>query len=396
MTDLGRDTADVVIIGGAMIGSSIAWWLSRDPAFDGRIVVIERDPTYAMCSTAHTNSCIRQQFTSPVNIRISQFGAAFIRNVRDWMGEDAPEIMLRPFGYLYLAATERQAEALREAQAIQAAHGAATRLLSPGEIAAAYPFYALDGIVLGSHGPVDEGVFDGATLFDSFRRYARAAGVEYRTTSVTGIDRSGSRVTGVRLADGGRIDADVVVNATGPRAAITARMAGLDLPVVPRRRFTWVFEAAQPLGQDLPLTIDPSGVHVRSEGNRYLCGCPPETDLDMDPEDFSGDADIWMNKVWPALARRIPAFEAIRVTAEWVGHYAYNTVDQNALLGALADCDNFLMASGFSGHGLQQSPAVGRGIAELIVHGRFTSLDLSDLAASRLARGQSVREMAII
>lgn len=388
---------DVVIIGGAIIGSSAAWWLARDPDFGGRVLVVERDPTYEWASTTHTNSCIRQQFGTAINIRISQFGVRFIRDFANFMQDaDAPAITLQSFGYMYLAGTEAHAEVLRANQRLQASLGAATRIMTPDEIAAAWPFYALDDIVLGSHNPVDEGYFDGGTMFDWLRRRARALGVEYLRGEVTGIARAQGRVTGVTLATGQTVSAGTVINASGPRAALTARMAGLDIPVEPRRRYTFVFDAAEPLGQTLPLTIDPSGVHVRSDGRYYMAGCPPDDDFAVDPADFVPDHAIWEDKVWPALAARIPAFERIKLINSWVGHYAYNTLDQNAVVGAHPDLPNFLFANGFSGHGLQQAPAIGRGLAELVVHGQYRSLDLAPLGYDRIIANRPLREGAII
>jgi len=390
-------SCDVLIVGGAMIGSSVAWWLSRDPDFNGRIIVVERDPSYEWASTTHTNSCIRQQFGSEINILISQFGARFIRDFRGFMDDpDAPDIALHDFGYLYLAATPEAEQALRDSQALQASLGSATRLLTPTDIAAAYPFYDLTGIRLGSHNPVDEGYFDGGTIFDWLRRKARANGVTYLQDEVTGIDTAKGRVTGATLASGGHITCGTLVNATGPRAARTAAMAGLHLPVEPRRRFTFVFDAAEPLDRPLPLTIDPSGVHVRSDGRYYLAGCPPDDDPAVDPADFTPDHAIWEAKVWPALAARIPAFERIKLMNSWVGHYAYNTLDQNAVIGPHPDLPNFIFTNGFSGHGLQQSPAIGRGLAERITHGHYRTLDLSPLGYERIALNKPLRERAVI
>lgn len=392
-----RNAYDVVIVGGAMIGSAVAWWTAQDPAFHGRILVVERDPSFEFASTSHTNSCIRQQFGAEINVRISQFGAAFIRGFAAAVGDPhAPEIALRPFGYLYLAASEDGAALLRERQALQAGLGAGTRLLTAAEIAAEYPFYALDDVVLGSLNTRDEGWFDGALLFSEFRRRARALGVEQVVGEVVGIERADGRATAVRLACGARIAAGAVVNAAGPRAAAVARMAGLDIPVEPRRRFTFVFDAAERLPRDLPLTIDPSGVHVRSDGTGYMAGCAPLEDGSCAPDDFSWEDGVWEERVWPTLAARVPAFERVRLRASWVGHYAYNTLDRNAILGPAPELPNFLFANGFSGHGLQQAPAVGRGIAELIAHGGYRTLDLSPLGFDRIAAGRPVLERAVI
>lgn len=390
---------DVVIIGGAIMGSSAAWFLSDNSDFDGKVLVVERDPTYATASTSHTNSCIRQQFSSPVNIKISQFGAAFIKSFRERLGgdPDVPEILLQSYGYMYLADNDAFADVLRENQEIQESFGAGTRILTADEIAERYPFYHLDDIVVGSHNPIDEGYFDGATMFDWWRRKARQNGVEYVTNEVVSIQREGACIAGVTLKTGDVITAGTVVNASGPRAAVTAEMAGFDLPVEPRRRYTFIFAAETPLDQDLPLTIDPSGVHMRSDGANYLCGCPPD---DGDPavafDDFEMDHDIFERKLWPVLAHRVPAFEAIKLLNSWVGHYAYNTLDQNAVIGSHPEVPNFIFMNGFSGHGLQQSAAMGRGVSELITYGGFRDLDLSPLGYERVLQDEPLLEKAII
>lgn len=392
------DGYDVVIIGGAMMGSSAAWFLSDNEDFDGRVLVIERDPTYATASTSHTNSCIRQQFSNDVNIRISQFGATFIRSFRERLGGDpeVPDILLQSYGYMYLADNDAFADVLRACQKLQASLGAGTRIMTPYEIAERYPFYRLDDIVVGSHNTRDEGYFDGATLFDWWRRKARQNGVEYVTGEVVTIERDGGRITGVTLKSGETIAAGTVVNASGPRAAVTARMAGFDLPVEPRRRYTFIFKAETALGQDLPLTIDPSGVHMRSDGANYLCGCPPDEDPAVAFDDFEMDHDIFERKLWPVLANRVPAFETIKLLNGWVGHYAYNTLDQNAVIGPHPEVSNFIFVNGFSGHGLQQSPAMGRGVSELIIYGGFRELDLSPLGYERVLKNEPMLEKAVI
>lgn len=183
----------------------------------------------------------------------------------------------------------------------------------------------------------------------------------------------------------------------GPRAARTAAMAGIDLPVEPRKRYTWVFTAEKPLDRDLPLTIDPSGVHVRQDGPAsYLAGSKGDPDPAVDPDDFTMDHGLWENHVWPAIATRIPQFESLRVVAEWAGQYAYNVLDQNAVLGPHPVVGNFLFINGFSGHGLQQSPAMGRATAEWITHGEFRSLDLSPFRFARILADEPMIERAVI
>lgn len=393
-------TYDVIIVGGAMYGSSVAWWLSDNKDFDGRVLVVERDPTYEFTSTAHTNSCMRQQFSAPINIKISQFAADFVKNFRAYMGGDArvPHLALQSYGYMYLADNAAFAQDLVDAQKIQAACGAGTKHMSAAQIKAAYPFYNMDDIIAGNHNLIDEGYFDGNTLFDWWKRSARERGVEYIHNSVVAMTKNaaGRRVESVTLASGEVIFCGTVVNASGPRAVLTSRMAGIEIPVEPRKRYTFIFDAQDRLDRDLPLTIDPSGVHMRSEGSYYLAGCPPDDDPAVDYDDFAQDHSIWEEKVWPVLAHRVPAFERIKLVNSWAGHYAYNTFDQNAIIGAHSQVENFIFANGFSGHGFQQSPAMGRGIAELIATGAYQTLDLTPFGYGRVERGEKFVEKAVI
>ena len=395
-----KTTYDVVIVGGAMIGSSIAWFTINNPDFDGTILVVEKDPTYEFTSTSHTNSCMRQQFTAPVNVKISQFAAEYVKNFKEFMGGDEriPHVLLQSYGYMYLADNPAFAETLKESQKIQNALGAGTKHMSPDEIAAAYPFYNLEGILGANHNLIDEGYFDGATLFDWWKRKAREAGVTYLTNEVVAMNTSqnGQKIESVTLKTGEEIHCRMVVNASGPRAALTAQMAGITIPVEPRKRYTYIFDAEQPLDRDLPLTIDPSGVHFRTDGQYYLAGCPPDDDPAPDFDDFGQDHSLWEEKAWPAIANRIPQFEAIKLINSWVGHYAFNVIDQNAILGPHTQLENFIFANGFSGHGFQQSPAMGRGASEWITYGEYRSLDLSDFSYERIEKGHPFIEKAVI
>ena len=396
-----RDRYDVVIVGGAMMGSATAWWLAQDAGFGGSVLVVERDGTYERAATTLTNSCIRQQFSTALNVRISRFGAEYVQNLRGYMGGDerVPALRIRAFGYLYLAGTDAFARTLEANAAVQREAGAATRLLDRDAIAAAYPFYALDDVVLGSINTVDEGYFDGSAVFDAWRRQGRERGVETVENAVAAmtLNAAGTRVEAVTLATGERIACGHVVNAAGTRGAAVAAMAGASLPVEPRRRMTWVFRAERPLDRDLPLTIDPSGVHVRENGGgTYMAGGHAAPDGPADPDDFAPDAALWEEHAWPAIARRIPQFEAVRLEHEWAGHYDYNTLDQNAIVGPHDEVENLILLNGFSGHGLQQSPAMGRGAAEWILHGEYRTLDLRPLGYGRVSRGEPLRERAVI
>lgn len=392
---------DVVIIGGAMMGSSTAWFLTENKDFNGSVLVIERDPSYEKSSTAHTNSCIRQQFSNELNVRISQFAADFIKNLRGYMGGDerVPELTIQNYGYMYLADTEAFAGTLRENQKVQLACGTATQLMTPDQIKATYPFYNVDDIVLGSINTVDEGYWDGGTVFDWWRRSARERGVEYIDNEVVALTKNaaGTRIESVTLKSGEVIACGQVVNASGPRGARTAKMAGLDIPVEPRKRFTWIFSAEQPLEQDLPLTIDPSGIHMRQDGPKtYLAGGHAEYDPAVDFDDFAMDQNLWQDHIWPVIATRVPQFEAIKLVTEWAGHYAYNTMDHNAIVGPHSEVKNFLFLNGFSGHGLQQSPAMGRGTSELLTYGEFRTLDLTPFSYERIRTNTPFVEKAVI
>ena len=393
-------TYDVIIVGGAMLGSSIAWFLSNSKDFTGRVLVVERDPTYEFAATSLTNSSIRMQFSEPINVKISQFGADFVKNFKTYMGggPDLPQPIIQSFGYMYLADTQSFADQLKVDQKMQSACGAGTKHMTRDEIAAAYPFYQLDDIIAGNHNLIDEGYFEGATLFDWWKRQAKQKGVEYLHNEVVGMSKnaSGTRIETIVLKTGEVISCGTVINASGTRAILTARMAGIEIPVEPRKRMTFIFDAAKPLDRDLPLTIDPSGVHMRSEGKYYMTGGPSDDDLAVDYNDFDLDHGIWESKIWPAVANRIPQFEAIKVINAWAGHYDYNVLDQNAILGPHSVVSNFMFCNGFSGHGFQQSPAMGRGMSELIAYGEFRTLDLSPFSFKRIERNEPFLEKAVI
>ena len=395
-----KNNYDIVIIGGAIMGSATAWFLSKNIDFDGSILIVEKDPTYQFSSTARTNSCIRQQFSRELNIRISQYTAQFIRNFQENLEDDrVPKLSIQNYGYMYMADTEDKAKSLRNVQKTQLKAGADTILMSPDEIKSKYPFYNVKDIFLGSINTVDEGYWDGGTVFDWLRRSAIDKGVEYISNEVVGINKNskGNGVEAVRLKSGEVINCGVVVNAAGPRASKISEMIDLKIPVEPRKRYTWVFSAEYPLDIDLPLTIDPSGIHVRQDGpDTYLAGSKGFIDDPVNFDDFSFEKDLWEEYVWPKIANRIPAFEAIKVKSEWVGHYAYNTLDQNAIIGPHPIISNFMFINGFSGHGLQQAPAMGRGMSELLIYGKYQNLDLSPFGFDRILNGIPFLEEAII
>ena len=344
---------------------------------------------------------------------MSRFGLEVLANAQAWLGVDDQPVALGlvESGYLFLAgsADTGYACALRARHAIQRAEGAAVALLTPAETAARFPWLRSDDLALASLGLAGEGWFDGEALTRALGRKARSLGAVWRRAGVVrfslarGAGQIAGQITAVHLDDGGQLDADAVVNAAGPWAAALARLAGLALPVHARRRTVFALRCASALPRT-PLVIDTSGVWFRSDcvqaagGDRFLAGWSPGPD-DVDPDDLpidQPDLAQFDERVWPALARRVPAFEALRVHSAWAGYYEVNPHDQNALIGPHPDCANFICANGFSGHGLQHAPAAGRGVAEWLLTGAYQSLDLSPLGLERLSGGPSVAELAVI
>jgi FAD-dependent oxidoreductase domain-containing protein 1 len=391
------DHANVVIIGGAIVGSAVATFLRRRPDWHGRVVVIERDTSFRTSSTTLSAASIRLQFSTPLNIEISRFGVELIKHLDTWLGvagEPEPEVDFVEGGYLFLA-SPAGLPILESNHAVQREHGVSVALLTPMELHARFPWLNVDDLAGGSLGLADEGWFDAYALLQAFRRKARSLGVEEVAGEVVEVERDGGRATGVRLADGRRIQADWVVNAAGPRAAGVAAMAGLDLPVSPRKRMVFHFDCRTRIPS--PLTIDTSGTYFRPEGPNYIAGSSPHGEQ-PDPDTFDLEVDrSWFEEVvWPAIAHRVPAFEAIRLLDAWAGHYEVNTLDHNAVIGPHPDLPNFLFANGFSGHGLQQAPAAGRALSEWIATGDYETIDVRPLGYERIAANRPYRELNVI
>jgi glycine/D-amino acid oxidase-like deaminating enzyme len=376
----------IVIIGGGIIGSAIAAFLGEHEAAEG-VLIVERDPSYRRASSALSTNSIRQQFSVPINVALSQAGIAYLRSV-------AGEVGLVEPGYLYLACDAGRT-ALARQHATQRRCGAPVALLAPDELVRRFPWLDTAGIALGSLGLDGEGWFDGYGLLQLLRRRAQAAGARYVTDEAIGFDLAGRRITAVRLAGGAPLPCDLVVNAAGPWAAAVAGWAGIDLPVRPRRRSVYVIDCRDRPAR-FPLTIDPCGLWFRPEGAYTICGMPAVREPDPDEPPLEVEYERFEPEIWPALARRVPAFAAVKLVGGWAGYYDYNTFDQNGIVGPASGFDNLILANGFSGHGLQQAPAVGRGVAEWIAEGRYVSLDLSPLGYERIIEGRPLREDNII
>jgi len=389
-------TQQVVIVGGGVVGSSIAYFLTSHPRFSGEVVVVERDPTYRRASSALSASAIRQQFSTPVNIEISRFGIDFLRHVGAHLAvdDDRPDVGLCEPGYLFLA-TDAGVPVLTRNHRLQREHGVDVALLGPGDLAARFPWLTTAGIAAGSLGLSGEGWFDGYSLLQAFRRKAQALGARYVAQDVTGFVRAGPRVTAAVLADGSTVACDAAVNAAGPWAASVATMLDVDLPVRARRRCVFVVACREALPR-CPLVIDTSGVWFRPEGQYFICGASPEEAEDPDDAPLDVDERIFHDAIWPALAARVAAFEALKLVHSWAGYYELNVFDHNGIVGPHPSLANVFFANGFSGHGLQQAPAVGRGVAELIVDGAYRSLDLTPLSFRRVVEGRRFVELNVI
>lgn len=387
-----RNSETVVIIGGGVIGSFAAFFL-RKQGYAGAIKVVERDSTYQYSSTALSAASIRTQFGCPFNIGMSLFSADLFRNIKHWFGEDA-DIGFEERGYLMLGSPEH-ADTQRSNALMQQEQGAQVDILTPEQARQRYPWLNVEDIGIATYGAANEGWFDAWALLQLVRREARRLGVEYIEDEVTGIDAQGARITGVRLQRNGQLPCDWCVNAAGASGGKVARMAGVELPVEPRKRT--VFHIKAPLdGGDFPMLFDNSGAWIRPEGDGFIAGIAPELHRDPHAEgDFEPDHYLLEETLWPLLAHRVPALEQLRLQRAWAGHYEMNLLDHNGVVGAHPQIGNFILATGFSGHGVMHSPATGRGVAELIVHGRYQSLDLSALGYRRIALNQPIVEAVV-
>ena len=384
---------DVVVIGGGVTGCATALFLAREPGFDGTVLVVERDPTYENAPSARATGGFRQQFSTPENIRIGLFGVHFLKHPGEYLSIDGetPDVGFRENGYLLLA-TESMLPAMRDDNALQRELGADVHFRAPDELQARYPWLATGGIAGGFLSDSNEGYVDPYSLLQAYRRKARSLGVDFVHDEALSVRSEGGKVTGVTLAGAGAVACGVAVNAAGAWGApeICASL-GVELPVESRKRFAFVFECRAPIGPT-PLTITETGVAFRSEGKGFISNVSPPPERDPVTKDTEIDHHLFDELIWPALASRVPAFEAIKPTGAWCCHYDYNTLDENLIIGRTPEYGNFYLAAGFSGHGLQQSPAVGRALSELITFGEYRTIDLSRFGYERVLAGEPLRE----
>lgn len=391
--------ADVVIVGGGVVGSSIGYHLRQD-GFGGRIVIVERDETYSRASSNLAMGGIRQQFGSVVNIRLAQYSIRFYEDFdrRMSVGGHTARAWFRQRGYLFLV-DAASADIFERRHAILTRRGAHVKRLSVDEIRAMLPDLFVDDLVFGLMG-TEDGYANPKEVLHGFHAGALAAGVEYLNDEVSAVHQASGRVTGVTLASVERLDSPVVVNAAGPYAARVAAMAGFEQPVQPMRQHLFRCDLPKRWPYRWPMTIDPGGVHWRHDDpvsdeqpDRIILA---KTKLD-EPygENFTCDESRWLADFYPDLVRRVPAFRDVQLVEGWAGLYEM-TPDHNPMIGEHPLLKGFFMANGFSGHGLMMAPATGKVVSELIRTGRAETVDVSDLSIDRFARGQLFWDEAMI
>lgn len=387
---------DVVIAGGAAVGSSAAYFLASQADFKGSVLVLEQDFSYEKCATALSAASIRHQFSTPGNIQLSQFGTQFIKHIGDYLSVDgeSPAIGFHEGGYLFLA-TNAGRDILESNHRVQRSLNADVVLLTPEQLQQRYPWMRTDDLYAGSLGLSGEGWLDAYSLMQGFRRKAISLGVQYRQARVVGLQRQGRQIQSVRLSDGTSVNCGMFINAAGTGASALAQSADIALPVQAHKRCVFHFTSSAQTPH-CPMVIDPSGAYFRPEGSGYICGISPPPDQDPPSDDFEVQHALFDDVLWPALAARVPGFEAMRLKNAWAGHYDMNTFDHNVILGPHPEVDNLLFANGFSGHGMQQSPGVGRALSEWVTYGEYRTLDLSAFGWQRVLENRPLLEINVV
>jgi FAD-dependent oxidoreductase domain-containing protein 1 len=384
--------ADIIIVGGGVIGSSIAYHLLKD-GYHGKMIVFERDKVYEYASTPRSAGGIRQLFTTDINIQLSRFSLQAYKAFPQTMAVDGEraEIDFKQRGYLFLA-SEAMLPRLETHMKIQHKYGVPSQILQKNELLEIIPELNVDDLAGGLY-CAEDGYLDPYSVMQGYIRCAKKLGAEYIYDDVDMILSDGDAVTGVRLKNGQEYRAPIVVNCAGAWAPALSAQMGLPLPVVPLPRQVFQFDIVQPLQNYLPLTIDPTGVYFRHEGEKLIAGYSEEREPGYD---FTWKRSYFVEELWPILAGRIPNFEHAKIERGWAGLYDFNTADHNAIIGGYPGMKGYYVAFGFSGHGMQQAPAVGQGLSELIRTGAYESIDLSPLRVERFAENDFIIEDAVV
>ena len=384
------ETADVVIIGGGIVGASIAYHLTE--AGCTSVLIVEREPQQGMGSTAKSMGGVRAQFATPINIRMSLYSIDLFSRFEEVTGHTAG---YRSQGYLFVATNDRHLEYLRTNLRQQQACGVTNaEMVTREDIVKTVPELIADDVVGGSFCPTD-GFVDPYSVMTGFSKRARELGATvWLETDVTNIDVDQGKIKGVDTSRG-YVSTRAVINAAGPWAAAVARLAGIDVPVEPLRRQIVKTEPFDKLSSRLPMVIDmSSGFHFRPEGSSFLLAWP-------DPEQTSGfrtDFDYgFIEKILTRAVNRVPVFADVEVNPRrcWAGMYEM-TPDHHAIIGKAPGVEGMFLANGFSGHGVMHSPATGKIISELVLRGESSFEDAAMLRAERFAEGNLLHETAVL
>ncbi|HUB39275.1 MAG TPA: FAD-binding oxidoreductase [Streptosporangiaceae bacterium] len=384
--------SDVVIIGGGAIGSAVAYFLKlHDPAVG--VTVIERDPGYQLASTPRASGGVRRLFSLPENIELSQYSIAFFESFPETMAVDglAADIGFHQGGYLFIVPPAGRTVLKRNLRT-QLELGCNVSWLEPGELKRRFPSMNVADLGAAVHSP-DDGWLDPYSVLTGFRAKAKSVGADFIAGEVTGLTRSGNAVTTALLRSGQKIEAAQFVNAAGAWASEICAMLGVDVPITPLRRFEHFFECQDPI-EPLPYIKDTRRLAFRPEGTGYSGGVPTLAE----PRGYNFDVDngYFERAVWPALAHRFRQFERTRCGRTLPGLYDQNDFDGSVIIGPVGALANFHLLAGFSGHGLMHAPGCGRAMAELLLTGRYQTIDLTRFGWRRLAAGTAVHEQGII
>ena len=384
--------ADVIIIGGGVIGSSVAYHLLKE-GFEGEIKVFEKDPLYEFASTPRSAGGIRQLFTTAINIQISRYSLKKYLTFPEDMAIDGEpaEIDFRQHGYFFLAKDENMQQ-LKAQQELQQKYGVPSELLPPNELKRIIPELTTEDLVGGLY-CAEDGYLDPYSVMQGYAKKAKQLGATYVHEAVNRITHESGKVTGVETEQGVFYQAPIVFNCAGGWAAEISEKSGFPIPVIPLKRQIIQFDIADPLQYQLPLTVDPTGVYFRHEGDSIITGDSEQVKPRID---FTWKRSFFLEQLWPILGHRIQNFEQAKIISGWAGLYAHNTEDQNAIVGEHPEAKGYFMACGFSGHGMQQAPAVGQCLAELLHHGRYETLDLTPLRFERFKERELLIEGAIV
>jgi glycine/D-amino acid oxidase-like deaminating enzyme len=390
---MANQVYDIVIVGGGIMGCATACYLLlADERLNAAIV--EMDPTYTRASTTLSLANVRIQFSLRQNIQISQYALQVFEEFENEMTVDGnrPNITYRREGNLFLV-NENGKAAAEQAFALQKQLGCRIEWWSETKIKEQYPLYKTDGFAGGTFGPMD-GYLDAYAVLMGYKNKARSLGAVYIHDEVIEVTTTGGRVRGVRLGSGSCLNANCVINCAGAWAGKVAQTAGVALPVQPVKRQVFALDTAVKPDGPLPLTILPSGLYFRTEtGDLLLLG--KSMAEDQVGFDFSWDDKRFTEILWPELAEIVPVFDTLKLRRGWAGLYAVNTLDGNAILGEWPQLRGFYLANGFSGHGLQQAPAVGRYLSELIL-GLTPALDLSIFWPERILQNKPLSEAGLV